>query len=464
MPDSRIQFGDSLPLAQSKRRVRLDEHLLASPLASLALRRRAAQEEADRAFEAIRLAGLPAEPVVAVTRKKLVKRARVNTIAPSIYAGGFRVVYTGIDSYVVNVTGAEVRWDFMALLPGTKEDAETAGGLARSPFPPFLGEELAIKNHGGGTFAYLLGNADVVVKARKAEHAPSLAAAQVELSSACLHRLGHVAALRELAAWVAVWAPGAALQVSEVDLCADAQGWQPSAADFAGKREQWAFVCPAERPHLVPYDDYYGYVRFGTGGREGSRSGAAPIQATFYDKSDEIRAHDKGWFVPLWARSADYKQDEIVTRVEYRYRREFLKERGIETQEQLLASLGALWLAGLEWCRYCVPAVEGGDTNRSRLEVRQEWQVLAAVDWGVCEAPVLQRIDQARPKLERTLAAVGGHLVTLQALLAGAMVPDLRQVAEMVVPALLHRWDARGESYERKVEERVLRLGGLMLC
>jgi hypothetical protein len=432
-------------------------------LASAALRRRAEQEEVDIAYERLRSAGVPAVPVVAVSRKKRVNRARVNTIAPSNYNEKFRVIYWGIDSYVANVRG-KVRWDFLALLPDAKEDAETAGGLALAPLPPFLGENLTIKNHGGGTFAYLLGNADVVVKVRKADHAPMLAAAQVELSSACLHRLGHVEALRALDAWVGVWAPRADLQVSEVDLCADTQGWQPKAADFAGSRDRWAFVCPAERPTLIPYDDYYGYVRFGTGGQQGSRSGAAPIQAAFYDKTDEIRTHDKGWFVPLWSRSADYKEDEVVTRVEYRYRREFLKERGIETQEQLLSSLGALWLAGLEWCRYCVPAVEGGDTNRSRLEVRQEWQVLASVDWGVCEGSGLQRIDQARPKLERTLAAIGGHLVTLQALLDGAMLPDLRAVADMVVPALEHRWDSRGETYERKVRDRVLKFGGLSVA
>ncbi len=393
MSDSKVQFGDSLPLVQSKGRARLDEHLLASPLASLALRRRVAQEQADIAFERMRLAGLPAVPVVAVTREKRVKRARVNTIAPSVYNGLFRVVYSGLDSYAANVHGGEVRWDFMALLPGAKEDAETAGGLAPSPFPPFLGEPLAIQNHGGGTYAYLLGNADVVVKVRKVDHAPSLAAATVELSAACLHRLGYVVALRSLAAWVAEWAAGATLQPSEVDLCVDTQGWQSTAADFAGKRERWAFVCPAERPTLIPYDDYYGYVRFGTGGREGSRSGAAPIQCAIYDKSDEIRVSGKGWFVPLWARSAGYKEDEITTRIEYRYRREFLKERGIETQEQLLASLADLWRAGLEWCRYCAVPAESEDTTRSRSQVRAEWQVLAAVDWGVCGSSGLQRID-----------------------------------------------------------------------
>jgi hypothetical protein len=463
MSGSKIRFGDSLPLVQLKNRARLDEYILASPLASAALRRRAEQEQVDIAYERLRSAGAPAVPVVAVTRAKRAKRARVNTIAPSVYSGGFRVVYSGIDSYDANVLG-DVRWDFLSLLPGAKEDAEAVGGLALAPLPPFLGENLAIKNYGGGTFAYLMGNADVTANVRKAGHAPTMAAAQVKLTAECLHRLGHVEALRALAAWVALWAPGATLQVSAVDLCADTQGWQPTAADFAGSRSQWAFVCPVERPTLIPYDDYYGYVRFGTGGQEGSRSGSSPIQNAIYDKTDDIRVKDKGWFVPLWARSAGYKDGEIVTRVEYRYRREFLKERGIETQEQLLASLGALWLAGLEWCRYSVPPVEGGDTNRSRLEVRPEWQVLAGVDWGVCADSGLQRIDQARPKLERTLAAIGGHLVTLQALLAGAMVPDLRAVADMAVPALLHRWDARGESYERKVSDRVLKLGGLALC
>lgn len=463
MPDSKLVFGDSSSVARFRRSKRSG---LSDTLDIVALKERglAALQADEAAIARMRSAAVSEVAAVPVSRKRRVKKARVNTIAPSVYDGSFRVVYSGLDSYAANVRGGEVRWDFMALLPGAKEDAETAGGLALSPFPSFLGEPLSIKNHGGGTYTYLLGNADVVVKVRKADHAPTLAAATVELSAACLHRLGYVVALRSLAAWVAEWAPGATLQPSEVDLCADTQGWQPTAADFAGKRERWAFVCPAERPNLIPYDDYYGYVRFGTGGREGSRSGAAPIQCAIYDKSDEIRVHDKGWFVPLWSRSEVYKDDEITSRVEFRFRRELLKEMGIETQAQLLVSLGALWAHGLEWCRYCVPAAEDGDSNRSRWEVRPEWRVLAAIDWGSSGDGVLERIDQARPKLERTLAAIGGHLTTLQALLAGAMDPDIAAVAEMLVPALLRRWEARGESYERKVADKVLRLGGLALA
>ncbi len=365
-------------------------------------------------------------------------------------------------SYSANVLG-EIRSDFMTLLPVAKEEASETEDLALAPLPPFLGENLSIKPHGGGTYRYLLGNADVTVKARKEDHAAGMAAATVELSAACLHRLGFRRALDELASWVALWAPAAKLQPSECDLCADTQGWQPTFEDFKGKREEWAFVCAVDKPTLMPYDGYLGYVRFGTGGRAGSRSGPSPIQAVIYDKTEEIRTHDKGWFVPLWAKNAAYRDGEIVTRVEFRFRREWMKERGIESQADLLGALAVMWAAGLEWCRYCVAPVEGADTNRSRLEVRDEWRVLRSLSWGGGAENPLQRIDQARPRLERTLAAIGGYFVTLQALFAHSMDADLADVAGLAVPACLRRWEERGEDFARKVEHRRLRLGGVAM-
>jgi hypothetical protein len=416
---------------------------------------------ADDAAWAAMVAARDAVPVVEVTRKKRVRRARVNTIAPSSYLGGFRVIYQSLDSYVVNLRGVEVREDFMLLLPEAKQAAEELGDMALAPLPPFLGVNLAIKPYGGGTFAYLGGNADVTVKIRKADHAPNIAAAQVELTAACLHRVGWRAALGYLAEWVEIWAPGAVLQPSEVDPCADTQGWVPTLDDFKRK----SFVCPVARPALIPYDgDHVGYVRYGTGGVQGSRSGAAPIQCAIYDKTDEIRVHDKGWFVPLWSLSPDYVDGETVTRVEFRFRREYLKERGIETQAQLVEALPALWAEGLEWCRYSVPAGDDGDENRSRWKVRDEWGVLRGLDWGGVAEKVLDRIDQARPRLERTLAAIGGHLVSLQALTFDSMSLSIMEMLALTGPSLAKRWAARGEDYQAKVDDRRLRFGGVSLA
>jgi hypothetical protein len=418
--------------------------------------------ERDEAAMRGMLAARDAGPAVAVTQKKRVRRARVNTIAPSDYNGGFRVLYHAIDTYAVNVHG-KVRSDFMELLPSAQDEAKEAGENVLGPFPPFLGVNLSIKPYGGGTFRFLLENDDLAVKVRKEGHAPTMATAQVRVSSACLHRLGYVAALRSLGEWLAVWCPGGRLQVSEIDLCVDTQGWQPRMEDFSGSRESWPFVCPVDRPHLIPYDGYAGYVRFGTGGRDGSRSGAAPIQCSIYDKTEEVRVHDKGWFIPLWAQSASYIEGELVTRVEFRFRREWLKERGIETQAQVLASLDAIWAEGLEWCRYTVPAGPGEDSNRSRLRTRDEWRVLRSVEWSGGRGGILDRIDQARPKLERTLAAIGGHFVTLQAMLINVLDVNLPELMEIASPAILKRWEARGEDYRVKVDGRVLRLGGLAL-
>jgi hypothetical protein len=452
-------FGDKSSAATAARFMRGN---FSDTLDVLALKEHgAAKLAADERAIAAMIAARDAAPEVEVTRKKRVRRARVNTIAPSNDTSGFRVVYRSLDSYVVNLRGAEVRDDFMVLLPEAKREAEALGDMTLAPLPPFLGVNLTIKPYGGGTFAYLGGNADVTVKIRKADHAPNIAAAQVELSAACLHRVGWLAALAALAEWVAVWAPGAKLQPSEVDLCADTQGWVPTLDDFRRK----SFVCPVARPALIPYDgDHVGYVRYGTGGAEGSRSGQAPIQCAIYDKTDEIRTHDKGWFVPLWAQSPVYRDGETVTRIEFRFRREYLKERGIETQEQLIAALPALWAEGLEWCRYSVPAGDDGDENRSRWKVRREWGILRGLDWGGVAEVVLDRIDQARPRLERTLAALGGHLVTAQALAFDSMPLGIMEMLALVGPSLAKRWDARGEDYQAKVDHRRLRFGGVSLA
>lgn len=435
----RSYFSDPLGVVQEKERQRLgimaDDALMAAMAA-----------KAER-------------PAVAVQRKRRVRRARINTIAPSEYNGRFRVVHHSIDSYAANVKGGEVRSDCMTLLAMTQEEAKalTPPAPVASPLPPFLGTELAIKPHGGGTYAYLLQNDDVQVKVRKADHAPTLAPATVELSSACLHREGYVRALRALAAWVKLWAPHTHLQPSEVDLCADTQGWQPDLTDFQAR----AFVCPCPEVDLRYSAAGLNYVRYGKGGKSSSRSGPSPMQCAMYDKSEEIRKSDKGWFIPLWAVSPDYDPEEAVWRIEYRFRREWLKTHDIETQEKLLLSLALLWYAGLEWCRYSIPAEEGEDGNRSRWKVRPEWRVLLNLVWDGAREGALTRLDQARPKLERTLAAIGGHMVTLNALFGGVLDWDLDGIAELALPAIKKRWEVRGEDYQVKVEARMLRLGGV---
>jgi hypothetical protein len=454
----KLVFGDKATIGEVWRdkRPRLSDPL---EVAALKAEGRAKLQADLDAWDSMRVAAQVPEAVPAEAGKR-VRRARINTIAPSNYLGSFRVIYSGIDSYSVNVVGA-LRYDFMVLLDEAQEDAKVIEDVVLSPFPPFLGENLSIRHHGGGTFRYLLSNADVTVKVRKADHVATLAAAQVELSAACLHRVGYRAALLALAEWVGVWAPASKLQVSEVDLCADTQGWQPNLDDF----KDGAFVCPVGRPTVIPYEaGHAGYVRFGTGGKVGSRSGQAPVQLAIYDKTDEIQVHDKGWFVPLWAGSAGYVPGQIVTRVEFRYRREWLKERGIETQADLLAALDSIWAEGLEWCRYCVPPAAGEDGNRSRLVVRDEWRVLRSMRWTEQPASPLSRIHQARPRLDRTLAALGGHFVTLQALMPDALDVDLSALAPMAVGALKRRWDVRGEDYASKVEHRRLRMGGLVLA
>lgn len=451
-------FGDKSSIDAARRfmRSQLTDSLEVVRLKELGRERAQADQDA---WDAMRAAAHP-ETIVPVTRKKRTRRARINTIAPSDYNGPFVTLYHNLDALVVNVDG-NLRPDLIELISMAQEEAKEADDIVLSPLPPFLAENLSIKPHGGGTFRFLLGNADVTVKLRKHDRAGNMALAQVDLTSACLHRLGWLAAIVALEAWVAEWVVAPKLQPSEVDLAADTQGWQPTFDDFQNK----AFVCPVNRPHLIPYEDgTLGYVRWGTGGRSGSRSGPAPIQGVVYDKTEDIRTHDKGWFVKLWAENPAYREDETVTRIEFRFRREWMKERGIDTLPDLEWALDAMWGEALEWCRYCYPPEEGGDSNRSRLRVREEWFMLKGLVWRGGDKTPLERIDQARPKLERLLAVLGGCLTSVHALVLDSVPLDPGQVLALIGPSLQKRWDARGEDYADKVRHRRLSMGGLAIA
>lgn len=145
--------------------------------------------------------------------------------------------------------------------------------------------------------------------------------------------------------------------ISRLDLFADVQGLEPDAALMSG------VVCPAV---------YRGTHAAGSS-IQTFQYGKGEIVARIYNKTAEIATSGKGWLRTVWEGCEGYEPGEDVWRVEFQLRRDYLKETCGRHPDDVLAELGALWLAALSWCELRVPH----GTNASRWQVHPAWAVLA---------------------------------------------------------------------------------------
>ncbi len=99
----------------------------------------------------------------------------------------------------------------------------------------------------------------------------------------------------------------------------------------------------------------------------------SPIQLRIYDKGLEI-AHGgtKWWFYELWG----VRTDATVWRVEFQLRRQYLKESGVNSMEDLQARVGGMWkYLTTDWCSLRL----NDDANVTRRTVHPWWNAVQAV-------------------------------------------------------------------------------------
>jgi hypothetical protein len=172
------------------------------------------------------------------------------------------------------------------------------------------------------------------------------------------------------------------LQVSEVHLCADVAGWELSLADMPSfitrSRSKGVRLFPAE---IVLEDDEEDFVspsdlRLQFAGRRLATldfSKGAPHACCLYDKTAEIMVSRKDWMQEVWT-SNSWDGESRVTRVEFRYKRECLREMKVEEAYTFLDQIPGLWAYSTkEWLRHTIP---NGDLNRARWPVSSLWQLV----------------------------------------------------------------------------------------
>ncbi len=209
------------------------------------------------------------------------------------------------------------------------------------------------------------------------------------------------------------------LQVSALDQCLDLAGWQLTAADA----ERFVSRGALDRLPEAKLERFNPEVQ-----QRGRRmkafyfSKTAPHSCCIYDKTAEVKVHHKEWFYEVWKRNG-WDGETPITRVEFRYERECLREMGIENPFDLLDQLDSLWAYSSHcWLRHTVPTA---DSNQSRWAVSEVWQVVQGAVLFVTEAAPAVRVKKVELDSAHTLAGFVGYGTSL-----AARVVVLEQVAQ----------------------------------
>ena len=107
-----------------------------------------------------------------------------------------------------------------------------------------------------------------------------------------------------------------------------------------------------------------------------------------------------------------------MTRVEFRYKRECLKELGVEESYEMLDQLAGLWAySTMQWLRHTIPTE---DKNRGRWQLSPFWQVIQAADFSGEPVPLV-REKKRQQDLELICQMLSGCSTTAAAYLAGQL-------------------------------------------
>ena len=162
--------------------------------------------------------------------------------------------------------------------------------------------------------------------------------------------------------------------VSRVDVALDFQGWVPTFDEMRNT------VCKADFRPVYPSADNPQTFQFGKG----------DVVVRVYDKTQQARDCDKGWWVFIWRICPGYDATLPIWRVEVQVRGTVLKELGLSSPTLLFEHLNDVFDYGMRWASLRVP---GSDSNLSRCPEKPEWEALR------CSQPrsePLPRVRQAR--------------------------------------------------------------------
>ena len=246
-----------------------------------------------------------------------------------------------------------------------------------------------VKDRGAGLFPYVL--VDNAYRIQLSKPGKKLPMAYVQVSA---HYLAHKSPSDVLAELFDLLRELGDLTgsntVARIDLAAD---FTSSVVMDSWHRSAW--VTRACEIHSYAKDQQFTGWTVGMGGH---------IACRLYDKVKEIVHSGKAWAMDLWI-PAGWTPGEEVWRLEFEFKRDFLKERGLSSLDSVLDNLDGLWsYTTTEWLRLTIP--NQLDATRSRWPIHPLWIELASVCWNSPAGTLLGKFSNARTPTELRLITV----------------------------------------------------------
>jgi hypothetical protein len=314
----------------------------------------------------------------------------------------YQIVNFHVDTLMLNIKGTlpgelAARLDE---LQGLAKEAEADVSTAWQ----FQGMTLFLKPHGSKHSRWILTCADSYLHLELSKGKLNGIICQVRFSSLLLHEKSTAESLNAVYAFLVglLGGEGFTLQVSEVHLCADIAGWELHLADA----ERFVSQGRARTLRMEEAEQMMPITRMsGRHCNEFKFSTGAPHSCDIYDKTLEVKTHQKQWFYEVWKQNGWDGASKVI-RVEFRYKRECLHEMGIECPYDMLGEFDRMWAYSTQkWLRHTCP---DGDSNQSRWAVSDVWQVVQAAS-GDDSALPLARTKKVELDTERSKAGFVGY-------------------------------------------------------
>jgi hypothetical protein len=384
------------------------------------------------------------------------------------------IVGQNIDTFIGN---ARLNGDFADDLAGQLEDLKRRSQEAEEDLPTswqFAGEVLFIKPHGAGRqWRWILHSPSIHVDVGLGRLTHIVAKARLASAFLWEHEIG--TALTLLYGFLADFLQVPfTLQVSEVHLCVDVVGWELSLDDISAfitrsRSRGLRLGSEAADEELDASLETAGLftapteLRLQFAGRRLATldfSKGAPHACCLYDKTAEIAVSRKDWMQAVWTTNG-WDSESRVTRVEFRYKRECLREMKVEEAYTFLDQVPSLWAYSTkQWLRHTIP---NGDPNRARWPISSVWQLIQQASFFCDGTPAVRERRRA------------GDLTLLCQMIAGCSTSAAAFLTE-VLPSgddgthfLIWFWDwlerylqEKGVSFEQVREGKATRLGILV--
>jgi hypothetical protein len=293
---------------------------------------------------------VPCAPAAPAPGYAASKGAPPSNTAPANYIDGSTHVFrTGIDSLYTSYSGT-LSQETDDRLFDLREKARSSDPIQKSKAVlQIFDHRFEVSDKGKGNFPFVLRDNWFHIQLSRT-HSKSMPMALVQIKSEVLSKSGYSKTVRKLEYLISQLGEITDQKISRIDICADF--YTDFDLEFI---EKLAWVMQAGDLDVHHPDFKFSGYSFGKRG---------VLSGRLYDKAKEIEKSGKAFFYDLW-KEGGWLGELPVMRLEFQFRRQVLKEMGVNSTKCLDDKLNGLWqYCCQKWLRLTVPSQT--DTARSR--------------------------------------------------------------------------------------------------